>query len=258
MHSPEPIPAQPLPGSLAGLGIALLVVGAWGVSLLLGLRVALEPNLLSVVLVLALFAARTFFNVGLFITAHDAMHGLVAPARPRLNRGIGQVALWLYAGLRYDELRKHHMAHHASPGRADDPDSHTDPRFAPWFLAFVRRYVHTTTVGWNACIVCILVLVGVPPLNVGLFFVLPAWLSVVQLFTFGTWAPHRPTAEPFVDDHRARSTRVAPLWSFLSCYHFGYHWEHHEFPWVPWWRLPAARRISSTDASARLGAPAAS
>ncbi|MBD3338449.1 MAG: beta-carotene ketolase, partial [Candidatus Lokiarchaeota archaeon] len=23
--------------------------------------------------------------------------------------------------------------------------------------------------------------------------------------------------------------------------HFGYHWEHHEYPNIPWWRLPAVR-----------------
>ncbi|WP_208766779.1 fatty acid desaturase [Nostoc flagelliforme] len=25
----------------------------------------------------------------------------------------------------------------------------------------------------------------------------------------------------------------------MSCYHFGYHQEHHEYPDVPWWKLPA-------------------
>ncbi|MBN2364878.1 MAG: fatty acid desaturase, partial [Calditrichaeota bacterium] len=23
---------------------------------------------------------------------------------------------------------------------------------------------------------------------------------------------------------------------------FGYHWEHHEFPHIAWWKLPAIRR----------------
>ena len=35
---------------------------------------------------------------------------------------------------------------------------------------------------------------------------------------------------------------AVPLVSFVSCYHFGYHWEHHVAPHVPWWRLPEARR----------------
>jgi beta-carotene/zeaxanthin 4-ketolase len=28
----------------------------------------------------------------------------------------------------------------------------------------------------------------------------------------------------------------------ISCYHFGYHEEHHELPHLGWWQLPAARR----------------
>jgi fatty acid desaturase len=23
----------------------------------------------------------------------------------------------------------------------------------------------------------------------------------------------------------------------LTCYFFGYHWEHHEAPGIPWWQL---------------------
>ncbi|MDT8325299.1 MAG: fatty acid desaturase, partial [Bacteroidota bacterium] len=39
-----------------------------------------------------------------------------------------------------------------------------------------------------------------------------------------------------------RSNDYGVLFSFLTCYHFGYHEEHHTRPGVPWWRLPAARR----------------
>jgi beta-carotene ketolase (CrtW type) len=27
------------------------------------------------------------------------------------------------------------------------------------------------------------------------------------------------------------------LVGFFSCYFFGYHYEHHEFPGTPWWKL---------------------
>jgi beta-carotene ketolase (CrtW type) len=68
----------------------------------------------------------------------------------------------------------------------------------------------------------------------------PALLSTLQLFVFGTWLPHRPHADaPFADRHRARSQRWPTWLSLLTCYHFGYHWEHHAHPHVPWWRLPA-------------------
>ncbi|RPH99133.1 MAG: hypothetical protein EHM72_11965 [Calditrichaeota bacterium] len=41
--------------------------------------------------------------------------------------------------------------------------------------------------------------------------------------------------------HHAKSNDFHPIVSFLTCYHFGYHWEHHEYPGIPWWRLPAVR-----------------
>ena len=51
------------------------------------------------------------------------------------------------------------------------------------------------------------------------------------------------TFESFADRHRARSTRVRPLVSLLTCYHFGgYHHEHHLSPGTPWWGLPSVRR----------------
>lgn len=38
--------------------------------------------------------------------------------------------------------------------------------------------------------------------------------------------------------------------SFLTCYYFGYHLEHHLYPNVPWWRLPeryAACKLAGGD-----------
>jgi beta-carotene ketolase (CrtW type) len=32
----------------------------------------------------------------------------------------------------------------------------------------------------------------------------------------------------------------------VSCYFFGYHLEHHAYPYLPWWRLPAAREQTAT------------
>jgi beta-carotene ketolase (CrtW type) len=27
------------------------------------------------------------------------------------------------------------------------------------------------------------------------------------------------------------------VWAFVSCYFFGYHYEHHDSPATPWWLL---------------------
>jgi len=80
----------------------------------------------------------------------------------------------------------------------------------------------------------------VPAVNLLLFWILPLLLSSMQLFYFGTYLPHR-NHNGISDRHRARSSDFPLMISFLTCYHFGYHWEHHEYPHLPWFKLPAAR-----------------
>jgi len=172
--------------------------------------------------------------------AHDAMHGSLAPGRPRLNIAVGSVALGLYAGFHFEALKIAHHAYHAAPGTADDPDFHADaPRaFAPWFYGFFRTYF-----GWRQLAVLTL-LVGVAVFAFGaripnllVFWAAPALLSALQLFTFGTWLPHRHPDDGFPDHHNARTSSFSPILSLLTCFHFGRHYEHHLTPWVPWWRL---------------------
>lgn len=220
---------------LAGVVVASAIVGLWAASLAAGvvLHVRLDGT------VLAWIAVRTFLDVGLFITAHDAMHGSVAPAHPRLNRFIGGACLVLYAGLSFARVRRDHLEHHRLPARAGDPDWCPDPRFAPWLLAFVRRHFTARILLAHVVIVTSLWLLGAGVVDIVVLHVVPAWLSLLQLFTFGTWLPHRHGGH---DEHRATSADVGVLASFLRCYHFGYHWEHHAAPHWPWWRLPSARR----------------
>jgi len=83
-------------------------------------------------------------------------------------------------------------------------------------------------------------------LNVLLFFSLPLLLSSLQLFVFGTYLPHR-ALEPQAEAHRPRSLNL-PVWlSLLTCYHFGYHWEHHQYPWLAWHQLPDSRCLAKGD-----------
>ncbi|WP_246166479.1 fatty acid desaturase [Sphingomonas sinipercae] len=199
-----------------------------------------------------LIAAICWLNVGLFIIAHDAMHGSLAPGRPGFNRAVGRLALGLYAGFSYDALLPKHLDHHRRPGTPDDPDFDADnPRHLwRWYSGFIRRYF-----GWRQLMILsvvfvALLLLGARYANVMLFWALPAILSSFQLFYFGTYLPHRHEDAEFADDHRARSNQFTWLGSLLSCFHFGYHHEHHLAPSVPWWRLPSERKHR---ASARSG-----
>jgi beta-carotene/zeaxanthin 4-ketolase len=236
--------AQTLTGTDAaiGLGLAALVIGGWA-SLHVGAIFLVDWSRLwwaapFVILV------QTWLSVGLFIIAHDCMHGSLLPRAPALNGWIGRVAVFIYAGFSYDRLYESHHEHHRWSGTDRDPDFDANhPRaFLPWYLKFFRTYF-----GWRefgiltvGVVVYILILGWRWP-NILLFWALPAILSSVQLFYFGTYRPHRQDDTPFADRHNARSNEFPWLLSLLTCFHFGYHHEHHDRPWVPWWKLPEYR-----------------
>ncbi|MCI5043078.1 MAG: fatty acid desaturase [Aquisalinus sp.] len=198
----------------------------------------------SAPLALLLILAQCWLFVGFFITAHDAMHGSLAPGRPRVNSAIGAFLLFTYAGFGWRKLKTAHMAHHASPGSADDPDFNADDphSFWPWYILFFKRYFGIVSFLFVLSVVLIYVLVlGADYFNVVLFYGVPSIASSLQLFYFGTYRPHRHGQGDFPDMHNAR-TNDYPVWlSLLTCYHFGYHHEHHLYPQEPWWRLPLRR-----------------
>jgi beta-carotene ketolase (CrtW type) len=80
--------------------------------------------------------------------------------------------------------------------------------------------------------------------NVLVFWTVPLVISSLQLFVFGTYLPHRGGVGDGSGDgrHQVQSLGFVRIVSLLACYHFGYHWEHHAFPEVPWFRLPELRR----------------
>ena len=190
-----------------------------------------------------LVAVQTWLGTGLFIVAHDAMQGSLAPGRPRLNAGLGHLAVGLYAGFSFRRLREKHMDHHRSPGTGDDPDFHAGrPReFVGWYVKFFRTYFGGRELAVITAVLIVWLLLGARPLSLALFWGLPAILSSLQLFTFGTWLPHRHTDASFADRHAARTVTMSWTLSLLTCFHFGRHHEHHLRPGVPWWRLPGVR-----------------
>ncbi len=229
-----------------GLTLAALIVSAWTIVHVLGVFL-LPATMIGPVLAVAVIAAQVWLSVGLFIVAHDCMHGTLAPGWPRANEAIGAACAALYCGFPYRALRRAHFAHHAAPGTEDDPDFHAPaPRalFA-WYWAFMRAYFGWANVVFVAGVLGLEIgLLGADIWRVVLLWAVPAILSSFQLFFFGTWLPHRVADAPFADRHRARTVDLAWLPSLLTCFHFGYHHEHHIHPGVPWWALPGARRAA--------------
>jgi beta-carotene ketolase (CrtW type) len=219
-----------------GVLIALALLGAW-LGHVLWLLVGAELSLASPLTYLHI-ALQAYLCTGLFITGHDAMHGTV-DRRRWVNQAVGTVACFLFAGLSYRRLVVNHRAHHTDPTGPDDPDfAQRTQAFWPWFGTFMRRY---TT--WPQILVMavkfnlLLFVLGVAPWRIWAFWVVPAVLGTVQLFYFGTYVPHRRPDTPDMAPHHARSLPLNHPWALLSCYFFGYHWEHHESPSTPWWRL---------------------
>jgi beta-carotene ketolase (CrtW type) len=194
-------------------------------------------------------ALQCWLSVGLFIVAHDTMHGSLAPQYPALNRLIGRFSVFIYAGFSYDKLFENHHAHHRNAGTADDPDfdENHPSSFWPWYIKFFRHYFGWREFGVLCVVVALYTLILRERFPVMLmFWALPAILSSVQLFYFGTYRPHRIDDTPFTDRHRTRSNDFSYGLSLLTCFHFGYHHEHHDAPWVPWWKLPSQRQPATS------------
>ena len=226
--------------AVIGLSLFALVLGSW-LAIHLWAMFAFQITVRNWPLVVLVFAVQCWLSVGMFIVAHDAMHGSLAPGRPGLNGAIGRVLLFVYAGFGWRRLRDAHFDHHTHVGTAADPDFHAgNPRhFWPWYAAFLKRYFGWRSMAyvWTVVLVYFLVL-DVPPLNILLLYGLPAIASSLQLFYFGTYRPHRHEEHAFADRHNARSTNHGSIVSLLTCFHFGYHHEHHLSPHIPWWQLP--------------------
>jgi beta-carotene/zeaxanthin 4-ketolase len=191
-----------------------------------------------------LVLVRTFLHTGLFITAHDAMHNSVCVGQPHLNRWIGRICTTLYALLPYEILLTKHSLHHQHPATELDPDF-SDRGFLGWYLSFMGGYIDRIQalklllgMGLLFLIACCTLQISV--FNLLLLWVLPILLSSLQLFYFGTYLPHRPAVSAEIS---IRSSNLHPFWSLMTCYHFGYHWEHHEYPQAPWYQLPYLKKM---------------
>ena len=226
-----------------GLGLAALIVGGW-----LGLHVwgvffhRFEGWGLATTPVL--IAVQSWLGAGMFIVAHDAMHGSLAPGRPRVNAVVGQACVGAYAAFSFRKLNVCHLQHHRTPGVEGDPDFHAaEPtRFGPWFVGFFLRYFGLREFAIVTAVLLAYLWLGARPVNLILFWALPAILSALQLFVFGTWIPHRHRPEGgFPDHHNARTLPMPWILSLLTCFHFGRHHEHHLSPGTPWWRLPQVK-----------------
>jgi beta-carotene/zeaxanthin 4-ketolase len=212
-----------------GVLIALGIIVLWFISLTYLLQV--ELNFLSPWTYLAVLV-QTHLYTGLFITAHDAMHGVVSKNK-KLNHTLGFVAAMLFSYNFYWKLFGKHHEHHQFVATDKDPDYHSSHQFVKWYFSFLRQYLNL----WQFLLMAVtfnILKLWIPTENLILFWMVPAILSTLQLFYFGTYLPHRGKPE---NDHHSNSQGKNHVLAFITCYFFGYHLEHHSSPSTPWWRL---------------------
>ncbi len=231
----------------AGVLIATSILSFWGLSLAWFLTTDLAD--FQIIGLIPALWLRTFLQTGLFITVHDAMHGILCSQHRRLNTGLGTLAAALYALLPYKQLLIKHQQHHRAPATGDDPDFYEaqPDKFWAWYYNFMSSYLsgrQTWVLVFGMGVIFMTLNAGlhIAAANLIVFWVLPIVLSSLQLFYFGVYLPHRPQPGGYRDRHRAFSSDRSELWSFLTCYHFGYHWEHHEYPNLPWYALASVRK----------------
>ncbi|MBU7586499.1 MAG: fatty acid desaturase [Nostoc sp. TH1S01] len=222
-----------------GIFIACLILGLWATSLILLLF--LDITKIQILLIAVTVLWQTFLYTGLFITAHDAMHGVVFPKNAQINHLIGRICVLFYALFSYQELLNKHYLHHRYSSTKDDPDFYENQyqNFFAWYFNFIKSYWSWQQhLGLICAYIVLKYVFNICDVNLILFWVIPSILSSIQLFYFGTYLPHRKVEGGYTSVHRTRSTPLPTFWSFITCYHFGYHKEHHEHPNVPWWKLP--------------------
>ncbi len=223
-----------------GVCMALSLLLFWLAHLIYSL-LFVEVSLFNPWMYLHVFIQTHLFT-GLFITGHDGMHGTIWPGHKTTNQTIGTIATFFYAGLSFKKLKVNHNKHHQMPGTPGDPDyCERSQNFFVWYFTFMWRYITL----WQLIIMAGLFNVLLIWFHEGqllILWIVPAFLSTFQMFYFGVYAPHRQPHSEEMMPYRSRTQKRNHVWAFLSCYFFGYHYEHHASPATPWWRLYASKR----------------
>jgi len=213
-----------------GLPIALIIYGFWLFSIILGFSLPIRWDnpwiYLRILIQMHLFT-------GLFITAHDAMHGTVSRIK-WINDGIGWICTLSYALFFYNRLFPKHHQHHQFVHTEKDPD-YSHHSFFRWYFQFFFQYFSILQyLLLNGMFFFLQWVFKISQANLIVFWILPSILSSLQLFYFGTYLPHHGEIN---NAHQSRTQSKNHLWAFMTCYFFGYHYEHHDSPHIPWWRL---------------------
>ncbi|AGC47379.1 fatty acid desaturase [Myxococcus stipitatus DSM 14675] len=251
----ERVDARHLPR--LGAFVLLLGVSVWGAVLLS--REESSPWGWSARVVLYVLSAASLHGISLF--THEAVHGGLS-SRPWLNRLGGMLCAWpvLQNFAAYKVL---HLRHHRDLGGGLDPDHYANYTGRRWLellmhvgrllLGYPAYITMIPILGWKhgtasekrwmgcevAMVIAGCVLAGVfVPWQVLLHGWLIPMVIINTMVNIRGMSQHTFLADA---DHPVRGTRTIltnPVTRFFMC-NENYHLEHHLYPRVPWYNLPA-------------------
>jgi len=210
---------------------------------------------------LAAFGVGAFLAQALYAVLHECSHRLAGRGQG-FNRAVALGAnLPLVAPIAISYMHFHRMHHRHQGDAARDPDL---PRpvehrlatagplgklawhalFPLWQLLRTRGLPPPRAKGWLAANVAVQVV-----FTAALAWALgPAAIAYLALSLYFTMALHPISARLFQEHHvvaEGQETYSYYGWLNAVALNVGMHNEHHDFPAVPWTRLPALRRIAA-------------
>ena len=211
------------------------------------------------VIVLAAWLVGAFASHALWVLIHDCAHNLVVKSGP-WNKVFAMAANLPHLFPSAVSFQKYHLKHHAFQGvyelDADLPNrwearlvGHSAPAKALWLLFFpffqLSRPPRLKEIslfdGW----VVVNILVQLAYDAAVFFFLGPKALLFLAAAFFFSVGLH-PLGARWIQEHylvHGTDQETSSYYGFLNvpALNVGYHNEHHDFPWVPWHRLPLVR-----------------
>jgi beta-carotene ketolase (CrtW type) len=190
---------------------------------------------------------------GLFIFAHEAIHGTLVPEFPALGHVLGRLFATVYALVDYDLLRANHWKHHGHVASDADPDFDPSGRLLVHGFRFMRRYLRWYSVPLLALVGHLLGQAGYSAAMIGAY-VAPVLLSTLVVFTVGIHLVHHPVLlarHAGGDPQRSVCIDLGRVGSALVILNFNVHWNHHAHPRLSWRELGAMREAEPVRVSLR-------
>ena len=214
------------------------------------------------VILLAAWCVGAFASHALWVLIHDAAHNLIVKSGP-WNKIFAMAANLPHLFPSAVSFQKYHLKHHAFQGvyelDADLPSEwearlvgNSAPAKALWLLLFpffqLSRPPRLKEIslfdGW----VFVNILVQLAYDAAIIFLLGPKALLFLAASFFFSIGLH-PLGARWIQEHylvHGTNQETSSYYGLLNipALNVGYHNEHHDFPWVPWHRLPTVRRTA--------------